>query len=99
LFHQKRNKHHWQFWVHVYDTSEAVCRATQMPERFAREMVADWVGAGTAQGHPDCRVWYAKHKSRMCLHPDTRILVETLITELYGSLEPSVEAVNEEADG
>lgn len=88
LMHQKRNPHHWQFWVHVYDTEEKLGRASKMPEKYAREMVADWIGAGAAQGQPDCRVWYAKHKSRMCLHPETRILVEDLIRNLYGSVEP-----------
>ena len=47
LYHQKRNKHHWQFWVHIYDTSEVVCRATEMPRKYAQEMVADWM-------EPDC---------------------------------------------
>ena len=44
LSHIHRNKHHWNYWVLVKENGEL--EALQMPERFVREMIADWVGAG-----------------------------------------------------
>ena len=44
--HQKRNKHHHQYWTLIKDESDII--SLEMPEKYAREMVADWVGAGKA---------------------------------------------------
>lgn len=132
LLHQKRNPHHWQWWVmnednpaaryciqaiqpevgpyYLFDierqaqiaefglgfgckegTSEAVFAAMldveralargslkvlPMPDRYRREMLADWKGAGLAQGKPDTRAWYKANREKMLLHPETREWVE-----------------------
>jgi hypothetical protein len=47
-----------------------------MPERFLKEMLADWRGAGKALGSTDTKAWYEKMKSKMILHPDTRAWIE-----------------------
>lgn len=76
--HQKRNPHHWQYWVLKPDQGHAY--SLKMPERYAREMVADWVGAGRAiTGKIDVAAWYGKNRSIIDLHPETRELVEELI--------------------
>lgn len=80
LHHQHCNAHRWQHWLLHQDDGTA--RALPMPERFAREMVADWIGAGRAQGKPDTRGWYAANKDRLLLHPDTRRYVERLLERL-----------------
>jgi hypothetical protein len=68
LLHLHRNPHHWQFWV---------CNSLPMPEKYAKEMIADWKGAGRAQGHGnDLLDWYAKNKGKMILHRETRKFVE-----------------------
>ena len=52
-----------------------------MPEHFVREMVADWIGAGRAQGHGDDIVpWYRRNAHIMVLHPQTSLLVEHLLS-------------------
>ena len=57
-----------------------------MPQDYVREMVADWTGAGLAQGHGDDVVpWYQANKDKMVLHPATRREVETLIGVTDGS--------------
>lgn len=80
LHHQRHNKHHWQYWV-VYIprsndnwTSEWGCLA--MPDRYRREMVADWRGSGITFGDPDTKAWYMSHKETILLHPETRAWVE-----------------------
>lgn len=51
-----------------------------MPEVYIREMVADWIAAGLAQGHGnDVIPWYEKNRERIKLHEDTRKRVEELV--------------------
>lgn len=77
LYHQHRNPHHWQYWHLVQDDDPNKC--LPMPEKYVREMVADWRGAGRAQGTPDTIMWYAAHRDKIKLHPESRKLTETLL--------------------
>jgi hypothetical protein len=73
--HQKSNKHHWQYWVIIWDRGQS--EALRIPERYIQEMVADWMGAGRAiNGKWEVCEWYEKNKRNMILHPDTRMIVE-----------------------
>lgn len=76
--HQKRNKHHWQYWVLTEDSGRTFPVA--IPEKFIREMVADWAGAGRAiNGRWDIRTWYEKNRERINIRSETRVRVEELI--------------------
>jgi len=79
--HQKSNRHHWQYWVLVTERDALRVQALSIPPRYAREMVADWIGAGRAQGKPDVAAWYDANAAKMVLHEHTRALVEQLIGE------------------
>lgn len=80
LYHQRRNKHHWQAWVAPQD--DGGTNVLPMPDRYRREMLADWIGAGRAiPGAPPFREWYAKSKPHRKLHPDTMAWVEATLTE------------------
>jgi Family of unknown function (DUF5662) len=75
LLHQNRNRHHWQFWMLVND--EEPPRLLPMPDRYRREMLADWKGAGRAiTGIEDAHGWYAKNREKMHLHAETREWIE-----------------------
>lgn len=74
LLHQKRNKHHWQWWVLPED--EGGLKVLPMPDRYRREMLADWRGAGRAQGTPDTLKWYRTNRHKMSLHPETQGWIE-----------------------
>jgi hypothetical protein len=74
LLHQKRNRHHWQWWVLPED--EGGVKVLPMPDRYRREMLADWIGAGKAQGTPDTLRWYTANRHKMNLHPETRAWIE-----------------------
>lgn len=50
--------------------------ALPMPEKYRREMLADWRGAGRAYGNNDTAGWYEKNAAQIVLHPDTREWVE-----------------------
>lgn len=73
--HQKRNPHHWQYWVLMEDSGSVCC--LPMPDRYRKEMLADWRGAGMAiNGKDETRDWYLKNRAKMQLHPETRRWVE-----------------------
>ncbi len=140
LLHQKRNAHHWQWWVlpednpgsdwtvqahqpefgpywlayqgeplarfetpSGEDTSDAAYRLVHlaeaalhtgplkvlpMPDRYRREMLADWRGAGRAQGTPDVSAWYEANGGKMHLHPETREWIEAQLSETAGRDRP-----------
>lgn len=90
--HQKANKHHWQYWVLRNDDGKVV--ALKMPDRFVREMVADWAGASLAiRGYDDTLNWYAKNRDLMMLHEETRKRVEELIGYVSREVQLSVPAL------
>lgn len=75
--HQKRNKHHWQYWLLTWDRGET--ESLPMPDVYRREMLADWMGAGKALGKPLVWEWYyadSQAKMRELLHPETRAWIE-----------------------
>lgn len=77
LLHQKRNKHHWQYWVLPQD--EGGLKVLEMPVKYRREMICDWIGAGRAQGTPNTAAWYAKNKNKMMLASNTREWVDEVM--------------------
>jgi hypothetical protein len=83
LLHQKRNDHHWQFFVLPED--EGGLKVLRMSKKARLEMVCDWCGASKAQGHggwygpTGVLAWYDKHRSKMRLHEETRRWVEAFL--------------------
>jgi hypothetical protein len=82
LNHQHVNKHHWQRWIIKMDDGGEVIKP--MKDRYRREMLADWIGAGKAikKTHPDWEVlctkdWYLKNHNNIILHPETRRWIES----------------------
>jgi len=56
--------------------------ALPMPEKYIRELIADWLGAGRAYGNPDILDWYNKNKHNQVIHPETRQRIEELLNDL-----------------
>ncbi len=85
LYHQKRNKHHWQYWILPED--EGGIKLMPMPDKYIIEMVCDWRGAGKAQGFTgkdEIAKWYLANKEKMQLNPETREKVENLLSLMSG---------------
>lgn len=74
LLHQKRNKHHHQWWLLPED--DGGTKTLWIPYNHLKEMLADWIGAGLAQGKPDTLAWYLKNRDKMRLHPRSREWLE-----------------------
>lgn len=74
LKHWHRNPHHWEHWLSYGRSGVA---ALPMPDRYRREMLADWRGASRAQGKGrDVLGFYQKNGPTMLLHDSTRLWVE-----------------------
>jgi len=74
LKHQNRNDHHWQYFILYNDDGSVV--SGEMPFAARKEMLADWRGAGRAQGRPDTKAWYTKNRQKMILGKETRKWIE-----------------------
>ena len=80
--HHQRLRHHWQAWVVLGD--EGYVTPLPMSERFIREMVADWVGAGRAiSGRSNPCPWYEANQDKMKLHPETRRAVCVILARHF----------------
>lgn len=142
--HQKRNRHHWQYWLltqdqpnpqmiptshdggmtHLYITASysgqvaaviyderikdvtdfgareellkqlrQVPVALPMPDADRKEMLADWIGAGKAQGNPYVWEWYEKNRDNINLHFDTFWWVRTELSKKKSGWERELEAI------
>ena len=75
FLHQKRNKHHWQWWV--LPDGEGTVKIMEMADEYLEEMLCDWRGAGKAQKNKTgVGAWYSANKNKMKLHPETIKLLE-----------------------
>ncbi|MFC3833474.1 DUF5662 family protein [Deinococcus rufus] len=78
--HQALGKHHWEYWVMVSGHGRGGYpdgAALPMPERYVREMVADWLGASKAYDGAfptSLSTWprWQANFDRITLHPQTR---------------------------
>jgi hypothetical protein len=78
--HQKRNKHHWQYWLLTEDSGRVI--PLEMPWEDVKEMVADWIGASKASGDSHIFSWYHKNQSKMLIHINTQHTVELILFRL-----------------
>lgn len=66
--HQKRNKHHWNYWVSVTRKDEVI--PVPMPTRYVKQMIADWNGMSRKFGGTTID-YFNDNKSSMLLHYET----------------------------
>lgn len=78
LKHQKRNDHHWQWWILNEDSGAS--KYMEMSWDAMTEMICDWVGAGKAMGKVspkddpfyETRAWYRANQNKIRLNITTR---------------------------
>lgn len=78
-YHQKRNPHHWQYWILTDD--DGTEKLIEMPLKYVYEMVSDWIGVSRAYGKPASAAldWYEINKHLIRLEDKTRRRVEILL--------------------
>jgi hypothetical protein len=72
LHHENANPHHWGYWIPR--SGKYANQPLPMPDRYIREMVADWMGAGKAYtGRWDIADWLNENLPGFSdkLHPKT----------------------------
>lgn len=81
--HVKRSRHHWQGYSYPADLSTRrkytryQIYTLPIPEKYLREMLCDWEGAGKAQGvKTGVRPWWQANNHKMILHPESRKWLE-----------------------
>lgn len=75
LHHQHYNPHHYQHWILRND--DGTSKALVIPDKFVKEMVADWAGAGRAiTGKWEVLDWYKNNMHKMFIDSSTRTSVE-----------------------
>ena len=67
--HRRRNRHHPEAWLRRGEP-------LPMPDRYRREMLADWRAVGRSHDGMSTRAWYLANRHRLPLHADTRAWVE-----------------------
>lgn len=71
LLHQKRNRHHWQWWILPED--EGGVKVLPMPVKVVLEMLCDWRGAGRAQySETSVLEWYLANRGKMTMCQQTK---------------------------
>lgn len=71
--HQKRNKHHWNYWVSVTRKNEIF--PIPMPKKYVIQMIADWMGMSRKFGDNPAD-YYKKNKNTFILHHETIEIIE-----------------------
>jgi len=92
LLHQKRNRHHWQWWILPED--DGGTKVLRMQTKYVKEMLSDWCGASRAQGHGGwngVREWYKKNRQKMQIYDSTRCWIEIFLFGFYISDDPREE--------
>lgn len=84
--HWQHNPHHPEYWAPfktlIDVETEAYTNRGPMPDLYIREMVADWYGAGMAQGKPDCWAWYRQNRDRYPITEEAHAAVERYLLAL-----------------
>lgn len=76
LLHQKRNKHHWQYWICI--TRKDEIEPMPIPPKYVKQMITDWRGmARKFGGNP--KDFYQKNKDTMIFHPKTMEVIESML--------------------
>lgn len=87
LHHKGRNKHHLEYWIDYSPSGSHQMEGMKMPVKYVVEMVCDRMAAskvyrGAAYTDRDPYDYYMRSRAHYLLHPETRALLEELLTLL-----------------
>lgn len=84
--HQKRNPHHWQYWLLREDDGDFKC--IHMDYNYIIEMVCDWWAFSWKQNNLyEIFNWYEENKSKMKMHKNTIRDLEELLKQIKTQLD------------
>ena len=81
LHHKGRNRHHFEYWIDFSSLTPQIAYGCKMPMRYLAEMVCDRRAAcmayhGKNYRQQDAWDYYAKTRSHVIMHDDTRAVLE-----------------------
>lgn len=87
LHHLHNNPHHWQHWLLPMPSDKEIVGvedgALPIPEHYALEMVADWLGSSkTYTGTWDMEDWLLENIPKIKLHTETAVVVSTILKDI-----------------
>lgn len=87
LHHKGRNKHHLEYWIDYAPSMNYRMGGMKMPVNYVVEMFCDRVAACQIyqkERYTDASAWeyYARSADHYIIHPDTALLLETLLKML-----------------
>lgn len=86
--HKGRNPHHYEYWVDNLDNGGI---PLIMPEKYAMELIADYLGAGHAYMgknftyESEYKWWKQKTKNPLLMHPAIKLFVEYCLEDFTKS--------------
>lgn len=94
LHHKGRNKHHLEYWIDYLDGANSIA-GMEMPVKYVVEMFCDRVAASKTYLRNQYRddapyQYYAQRSEHYPLHPNTRKLLERMLTILRDQGEDAV---------
>mgnify|MGYP000347432115 CR=1 FL=1 len=97
LHHKGRNRHHFEYWIDVSLNKEEGLVGNKMPVNYVAEMLCDRVAAcevyrGKNYTSAAPMEYYEFTKKYITIHPETRALLEKLLTILKDEGEESAYA-------
>ena len=78
LLHQKRNPHHWQYWILIRDQGET--EPIDMPIEYICEMLCDWHSFTLRDPKSTAYKWWIDNKDNMVLSENTINHIESMIS-------------------
>jgi hypothetical protein len=87
LHHLHKNNHHWQHYIFPdgfsLKGSDLEAGVMPMPEKYALEMIADWMGSSYVYtGSWDMALWLDKNTQKILLHSRTAEYVKKILEDL-----------------
>lgn len=69
--HNRRNKHHWQYWC-----DKSLQNPREIEYNYILEMVADWRAMSKIKGKSSAIEWYNANKHKIIMTHDSRAILE-----------------------
>ena len=86
-YHQKTNRHHWQYWILINDYDVDKLQFIDMPMIYIIEMICDWWSFSWRQNDLyEIFNWYNDFKNDIWLSDDTRYTVEMILDTMQNKL-------------
>ena len=85
LHHKGRNPHHYEYWQDNFDRGG---EALQMPKKYVKEMICDYLAAGKAYMkdeftfQAEWQWWENKNKNKIAMHPENWNVINTILANL-----------------